>query len=183
MKKIFCLILFAFMLLTTGCIKAKNEIKTENQLINAIEQFQYDKQEVKLYAISNYIVETEFLGYQGTHALLQGFYSGILHERPNLFGKLYHYYGEIHFLRLLQLTEQFYQTMEDILDEKQKVYPDGSEFIDTLWGYFYATGDKRVIHTLCRIQKNDYNHTIKNKVKMSLERNQKTYPEFKMKCN
>ena len=183
MKKFFCFVLIAFMLITTGCIGTKNEIKTEKQLIHAIEQFQYDKRDVKLYAISNYIVETEFLGYVGTHALLQGFYSGILNEHPNLFDKLYYYYGEIHFVRLLQQTERFYQTMEDILDEKQRVYPDGPEFINTLWGYFYATGDKRVIYTLCRIQKHDYSHEIKNKIKMSLEKNQKIYPEFNMKCN
>ena len=185
MKKFFCIILFSIVILTSGCNfkKKSNEIKTEEQLIQAIEHFQYDKREIKLYAISNFIVQSEFLSYKGTQAPLYGFYTGILHEQPKTFQKLYMYYGEVHFLRLLKLVENSYESFESTLENTQKFYPEGKDYPKKLWGYFYATGDQRTINILCKIQKNDYDPAIKNFVKGSLERNQPKFPEFIMKCD
>lgn len=185
MKKFFCIILFSIIILASGCTirKESNEIKNEAQLIQAIEQFQYDKREIKLYAISNFIVQTEFLAYKGAQAPLYGFYTGILHEMPITFHKLYIIYGEIHFLRLLKLVEHSYDAFEATLENTQKFYPEGTDYLDKLWGYFYATGDQRVINILCKIQKNDYDPAIRNLAKRSLEKNQPKFSEFVMKCN
>ena len=185
MKRFFCLILFSMIILTSGCSirKKSNEIKTEAQLVQAIEQFQYDKSEIKLYAISNFIAQSEFLSYKRTQAPLYGFYTGILHEKPITFHKLYMIYGEIHLFRLLKLVEHSYDSFEATLENTQKFYPEGTDYLDKLWGYFYATGDMRAINILCKIQKNDYDPYIRNLAKRSLEKNQPKFPEFDMKCD
>lgn len=184
MKKFFCFILFFTITLTTGCSfhKKSNEIKTEEQLIQAIEQFHYDKSDIKLYAISNFIEQSEFLSYKGTQAPLYGFYTGILHDKPVTYQKLFMIYSEIHFFRLLKLVEHSYDSFEATLENTQNFYPEGKDYIDKLWGYFYATGDQRTINILCKIQKNDYDPEIRNLAKRSLEKNQPKFSEFVMKC-
>jgi len=183
MKKFFCCILLAIFLFTTGCCaNKKREIKSEEQLVQAIENFQYDKTDLNLYAITNYINQAEYLGYKGSHAILFGFYMGILHEHPILFDKLFHYYGEIHLLRMLQLIEKSYDNFEYALSGTQNFYPEGKDFITQLWGYFYATGDERVLKLLCKIKKYDYSPEIRDYVRITLTQNQPKFPEIIMKC-
>lgn len=183
MKKFFCLILLTVLLFTTACTKAKKRtIKSEQQFIQAVENYHKEKTDLNLYAITNYIQETEYLGYKGSHAILFGFFTGILHEHPVLYDKLYHYYGEIHLVRMLQLVEKSYDNFEYALDGTQKFYPEGKDFITQLWGYYYATGDMRVIKLLCKIKKYDFSNEVRFYAKNSLVINQKKFSDVDMKC-
>ena len=149
MKKLISVIIL--LLFVSGCgSKEKNyEIKNDEQLVQATETYYLEKNKDALYAITDYLSERQLLSDKDYVLLYHGFFMGVLHDDSQVYGELFEGDNAMSVTNALKTAKQFSYDMESILDGTQRYYPENPEFLDTLWGYFYATGDERVINKLC----------------------------------
>jgi len=182
MKKLISVIIL--LLFVSGCgNKEKNyEIKNDEQLVQATETYYLEKNKDALYAIADYLSERQLLSDKDYVLLYQGFFMGVLHDNSQVYGELFERDNAMSVINVLKTAKQFSYDMESILDGTQRYYPENTEFLDTMWGYFYATGDERVINKLCYIRDFDYSQNIRSIAQGSLEANREKYPDKVKAC-
>ncbi len=172
------------LLFMTGCgSKEKTyEINNDEQLVQATETYYLDKNKDALYAITDYLSYRKLLSDKDYVLLYHGFFMGIMHDDLSLYDSLFDSDNAMSVIRIAKTARQFSYDMESILDGTQRYYPENPEFLDTLWGYFYATGDERVINKLCYIRDFDYSQNIRSIAQRSLEANREKYPDKVKAC-
>lgn len=186
MKKLICV--FIFCILTfTGCSSDKEKksykITSDEQLVLVMEQYQFKKLEVDLDAVTAYLSESDILSEPTAKAPVSGFYIGILKENPEKFKKLANDVNSPSLESVLKSSKEFSTDMEMILSGEQKYYPENPSFLDSLWGYYYATGDERVIKEMCSIKNYAYDPVLRGAANWSLKAHKEKFPDKIKDCN
>lgn len=181
MKKLIYLLVLC-MIVFTGCTFNQNKdtykIKNDEQLVQIMEQYSNEKSVQDLNAITDYLVESEMLlQSSNAKAPLQGFYIGILKDSPDEFKLQTKRKITPSFESILKSSKAFSGDMELILSGEQTYYPEYPAFLDMLWGYYYSTGDDRVIKMMCKIKDKDIDKTIRASAKWSLEAHKQKFPD------
>ena len=178
-KLIYLLVLCLFVF--TGCNfnqpKTTYHIKNDEELVKIMENFSVEKSEADVNAITDYLTESDILSTYNVKAPIQGFYIGILKENPDLFKAQAKRNITPTVQSILEVSKEFSSDMELILSGEQTYYPEGAAFLDMLWGYYYSTGDYRVIKLLCSIKDKDIDKTIRAAARWSLEAHKQKFPD------
>ncbi len=149
------LILVGTILLTSAHLYAADvtppKITSLDELNTMINGYVYKKDVNELTAIADYLSYSNALNKKTQFPML-GFFMGIKHENPKMFQTLRQKPYEPNMKHLLSEAENVSETMERFLNDEVNQHQETADFLNTLWGYFYATGDKRVLNKMCILQ-------------------------------
>lgn len=179
MKKI--VVLSIIIILFASVTYAK--IMSSEQFDMAFENYLNNPNSVALKEITQYVSESGILTSKNAKAPIQGFYMGVMHKNPTEFKQLENTKLSDNAQRIFRMVKEFSSDMEGILDDKIKYYPESPAFLDMLWGYFYATGDNRVLKKMCYIQNNDSDYLIKSAARWSYNSNMQSFPNKIRSCD
>lgn len=188
MKKFF---VCSFMLVSIsvffcGCTistSSQPEIKTSQELGDTMMNYFLKKNTAELFVILNYISKSDYLNSnKSSTAPIIGFYAGIQHENPKIFKKLQQNQNNRSTTKMLKSSKEFENIMEDML-KREDYYIERPALLDAFWGYFYATGDDRVIKKLCETSLNSTDILVKEAAKWSLASNKQQYPAKIKECS
>lgn len=167
-----------------GCSGVEgNQIKITNseQFNETLMNYFLKKNTAELPAMVNFVSQNSY--YTGnTKSPLYGFFAGIQHENPVAFAKLekLNVTNDTH--KMLKTAKEYENVAEDIL-KRDSYYLESPVSLDAFWGYFFATGDERVIKKLCATAKNSDDYIVKAAAEWSLKSNRKSYPDKIKECS
>lgn len=187
-KKIFILISLILVFALSGCTTFQKEqkpvkISDDREFVRVLEDYQVEKSETDLDAIINYLETSGLLSEPAYMSPLQGFFIGILLTDKEKFISLNNTIKKPALKTVFKVAKTSANEMENILSENQTYYPETLEFLDSLWGYYYATGDDRVIKKICKIKERDIDAEIRAAAKWSLKSHIEKFPTKIKGCN
>lgn len=166
------------MLLCCGCVNlTNNQITTHEQFNNTMMNYFRQKDTTKLPLIVDFVSRNNIYTGSGK-APLYGFFAGIQHENPKSFNELERMKLSESARKMLKTAKEYKIIAEDML-AINNYYLESPASLDAFWGYFFATGDDRVIKKMCQTAQQSDNYTVKSAAEWSLNANRKKYPEIK----
>ena len=192
MRKIYFLLLTALITISlSACISSKNEnikrnlsvqINKPDEFETIMNKFLYSKSPDELFAITIYLSEEKrILNDKNAISPMTGFYMGIIHEQPDLYKELKALDLSKNMELVLKLAETYSQETEDILNNRLNKSPKAA-YLDLLWGYFYATGDKRVTNKICQYSKSTPDMIVRGAASWSYKSNMEQFPDKIKEC-
>ena len=153
------------------------------QFNQRLDNYQFKKTSTELNAIVNYLSESDLLiNDKNAKAPIRGFFIGIKHDNPAAFQALLKKNLSKSIKSTILAANEFSTDMELFLSNKIDYSPESAAFLDMMWGYFYATGDVRVLNKMCQVQKENPDTVIKVVAKWSYQSNMKKFPSKIKPC-
>ncbi len=172
MKK---LILLTFIVLISGTCAAVAKITDSKQFNGIFMNYFIKKNTAQLPEMINFISENNLYEVKNSKSPLYGFFAGIKHETPAEFGNLEKMNVTDSTRKMLKSAKEYEFIVQDIL-KRNNYYLESPAALDAFWGYFFATGDERIIKKLCYTEQNSPDYLVKAAAEWSLNSNRKQYP-------
>lgn len=179
MKK---LILLTFIVLISSTCAAVAKITDSQQFNGMFMNYFIKKNTAQLPEMINFISENNLYEAKNSKSPLYGFFAGIKHENPNAFWDLEKMNVTESTRRMLKTAKEYEFIVQDIL-KHNNYYLESSAALDAFWGYFFATGEEKIIKKLCYTAQNNPNYLVKGAAEWSLNSNRKQYPNKIKACS
>lgn len=158
------------------------KINNSEQFNNVMMNYFYKKNSAELYAVLDYIDKNDMYDSKSAKSPIYGFFAGIRTDNPQVFKHLQQTNNSPTIAKMFKASEQFSYVAEDMLKRKD-YYLESPSSLDAFWGYFFATGDDRVIKKICDTSVFSQDVIVKDAAKWSLASNQSVHPNKIKACS
>ncbi len=159
------------------------EIKIENtdQLNAMMNKFLYRKDANEAKEIARYLSQGNALNRE-TRFPVAGFFMGIKNDNPQLFDELKQQSYSRDVEDTLVEAEKTAARVNEFLGQELTSHQETPEFLGTMWGYFYATGDTRVLDRMCEMEKRTLSQMFRLRIIYTYEANMGKFPDIIQPC-
>ncbi len=179
MKK---LISLTFIILISSTCAAIAKITNYQQFNGMFMNYFIKKNTAQLPEMVNFISQNNLYEAKNSKSPLYGFFAGIKHENPNTFENLEKMNVNQSTHKMLKTAKEYEFIVQDILN-RNNYYLESPATLDAFWGYFFATGNEKIIKKLCYTAQNSPDYLVKSAAEWSLNSNRKQYPHKIKVCS
>ncbi len=158
-----------------------SKIDNTEQLNATINKFLYHKKADDVYAIADYLSKGNTLN-EETRFPMVGFFMGVKNENEQLFNEIKKQSYSQNMKETLEKADNSAEGMKKFLGQELPAHSETPEFLSILWGYFYATGDKRILEKMCEMEKRTLSKMFRLRVIYTYEANMGKFPDIIEPC-